>query len=92
MAVQVTCPSDGGGNPGLTRLDLRSWRYPLEVMSKVKASYDTSELVELLADAAPPTDGDVSVTNDGRRLDTAEAVIAFFEEMKAERAESPGAG
>lgn len=60
-------------------------------MSKVKASYDKAELAELFADAAPPTDDDVSVTNDGRRLDSAEAVIAFFQEMKAERAESPGA-
>lgn len=60
-------------------------------MSKVKASYRKAELVELFADAAPPTDDDVSVTNDGRRLDSAEAVIAFFEEMKAERAESLGA-
>ncbi len=61
-------------------------------MSKVKASYDKAELDELFADAAPPTDDDVSVTNDGCRLDSAEAVIAFFDEMKAERAESLGDG
>ncbi|MGI8754404.1 MAG: hypothetical protein ACR2MB_00800 [Acidimicrobiales bacterium] len=61
-------------------------------MSKLKASYKQAELDELFADAAPPSDDDVSVTNDGRRLDSAQAVIAFFEEMKAERAESPGAG
>ncbi len=59
-------------------------------MSKLKASYEKAELAELFADAAPPTDDDVSVTNDGRRLDSAEAVIAFFEEITAERAESPG--
>lgn len=61
-------------------------------MSKVKASYDKAELDALFAGAAPPTDDDVSVTNDGRRLDSAEAVVAFFEAMKAERAESLGAG
>jgi len=66
-------------------------QYPA-CMSKVKASYDRAELAELFADAAPPTEDDVSVTNDGRRLDSAEAVIAFFEQVKAERAESLGAG
>ena len=60
-------------------------------MTKVKGSYDRAELAELFADAAPPTDDDVSVTNDGRRLDSAEAVVTFFEEMQAERAESPRA-
>ncbi len=55
-------------------------------MSKVKASYDKAELDELFADAAPPTEDDVSVTNDGRRLDSAEAVIAFFEELREQRA------
>lgn len=59
-------------------------------MSKVKASYDKAELDELFADAASPTEDDVSVTNDGRRLDSAEAVVAFFEEMKADRSESHG--
>ena len=55
-------------------------------MSRAKASYDKAELVELFAGAEPPTDDDVSVTNDGRRLDSAESVIAFFEELRAQRA------
>lgn len=59
-------------------------------MSKVKASYGKAELDELLADAASPTDDDVSVTNDGRRLDSVEAVVACFEQMRAERSESLG--
>jgi hypothetical protein len=59
-------------------------------MSKVKASYGKAELDELLADAASPTDDDVSVTNDGRRLDSVEAVVAFFEQMRAERSASLG--
>lgn len=32
-----------------------------------------------------PTDDDVSITTDGRRLDTAEKVIEFFAELAAER-------
>lgn len=59
-------------------------------MSKVKASYGKAELDELFADAASPTDDDVSVTNDGRRLDSVEAVVAFFEQMRAERSKSLG--
>lgn len=55
-------------------------------MTRLKASYRFGELTELLADAEPPTADDVSVTGDGRRLDTAEAVIAFFDEVRASRA------
>lgn len=36
-------------------------------------------------DLAPPTDDDVSITKDGRRLDTAEKVIEFFAELDAEQ-------
>lgn len=60
-------------------------------MSRLKASYDKAEIDEILAFGWPPTDDDVSVTNDGRRLDSAEAVIAFFDEMRADRAKSPSA-
>ena len=61
-------------------------------MGNVKSSYDDADLDELFAGAVPPTDDDVSVTNDSRRLDSAAAVIAFFEQMRAERAESSGVG
>lgn len=40
---------------------------------------------EMTRDLAPPTDDDVSITKDGRRLDTAEKVIEFFAELDAER-------
>lgn len=33
----------------------------------------------------PPTDDDVSITNDGRRLDTKEKVIEFLAELAADR-------
>lgn len=32
-----------------------------------------------------PTDDDVSITSDGRRLDTAQKVINFFAELDAEQ-------
>lgn len=44
------------------------------------------EFNEMLRDAPPPTLDDVSITTDGRRLDTKEAVIAFFAELDAETA------
>jgi len=55
-------------------------------MAKVKAHYDWEEVEALLAGGGPSTEDDVSITADGRRLDSAEAVIAFFEELQAERA------
>lgn len=76
----------GAGRGTPTR---RSWSQTggtVAVMSRAKASYDKAELVELFGGAEPPTDDDVSVTNDGRRLDSAEAVIAFFDELRAQRA------
>jgi hypothetical protein len=36
--------------------------------------------------AAPPTPDDVSITRDGRRLDSKEAVEAWLAEVEAERA------
>lgn len=44
------------------------------------------EFNEMLRDAPPPTPDDVSVTRDGRRLDSKEAVLAFIAELDAERA------
>jgi len=46
----------------------------------------------MLRDAPPPTDDDVSITLDGRRLDSKEAVIAIFAELDAERNEGPTEG
>jgi hypothetical protein len=45
------------------------------------------EFNELLSDAPPPTPDDVPITKDGRRLDTKEKVLAFCEELAAERAQ-----
>lgn len=38
-----------------------------------------------LRDAGPATDDDVSITKDGRRLDTPEKLLAFIAELDAER-------
>lgn len=43
------------------------------------------QLRDMHRDLPPPTPDDVSVTNDGRRLDTKEKVIEFFAELDAER-------
>lgn len=40
---------------------------------------------EFFADAAPPTEDDVPITRDGRRLDTPAKVIAFIDEINAAR-------
>ena len=48
--------------------------------------YGREEFNALFAGLQPPTDDDVSITADGRRLDTPEKVLAFLEEINAERA------
>jgi len=40
---------------------------------------------ELFRGALPPTEDDVPVTADGRRLDTAAKVVAFLEEIDRKR-------
>ena len=45
-----------------------------------------AEFNELFRDAPAPTADDVSITSDGRRLDSKEAVVAFFAELEAEAA------
>lgn len=45
------------------------------------------EWFEGMRHAAPPTDDDCSVTLDGRRLDSREAVMEWLAEVEAKRAE-----
>ena len=45
-----------------------------------------------IAGTRPPTDDDVSITADGRRLDTPEKLIAFVDEINAQRAAEQHAG
>jgi hypothetical protein len=51
------------------------------------------EFNEMLRDAPPPTTDDVSITNDGRRLDSKEAVLEYFAQLDTElAAETAAAG
>lgn len=51
----------------------------------LKAHYEWDEIEALLAGAGGPTADDVSITEDGRRLDSIDAARDFFEELQAER-------
>lgn len=59
-------------------------------MAITKRVYRAGEFDALLAGGQPATADDVSVTMDGRRLDTAEAVIEFFDECSRDRVERDG--
>lgn len=54
-------------------------------MAPVKRVYGPGEATAFVAGGGPATDDDVSITNDGRRLDSAEAVLEFLEELRRER-------
>lgn len=58
----------------------------------IKRVLTREQFNEMLRDAPPPTLDDVSVTRDGRRLDSAEAVIEFFTELEADLAAEHTAG
>jgi len=60
-------------------------------MSRVKEHYDWDEVEALFVGVEPPTTDDVSITDDGRRLDSAPAVRAFFDELRSGRAASADA-
>ncbi|MBK6855285.1 MAG: hypothetical protein IPG97_01610 [Microthrixaceae bacterium] len=44
------------------------------------------EFNEMLRDAPPPSADDVSITSDGQRLDSKEAVLKFFAQLESELA------
>ncbi len=58
----------------------------LGTMDVMKRVFGPGEATAFVAGGGPATDDDVSITNDGRRLDSAEAVVAFFEELRHEQA------
>ena len=49
------------------------------------------ELVERVRHAPPPTEDDVTILWDGRRLDSREAVMEWLAEVAAKRAEEAAA-
>jgi hypothetical protein len=51
-----------------------------------KRSYGPGELNAFVSGGPPSTDDEVSITTDGFRLDSAEAVIAFVAELNGEDA------
>lgn len=54
-------------------------------MAPVKRVDGPGEATAFVAGGGPATDDDVSITNDGRRLDSAEAVLEFLEELRREQ-------
>jgi hypothetical protein len=56
-----------------------------------KRRYGPGEANAYVSGGEPSTPDEVSITTDGRRLDSAEAVIAFFAELEAERAREDAA-
>lgn len=60
----------------------RGVAYPEGVATEVGRHWTIEELFH---DVAPPTDDDVSIALDGRRLDTPEKVIAYLDEINRDR-------
>jgi hypothetical protein len=58
--------------------------YDERVAAPVKSIEELQERVDMYA--RPRTADDVSITSDGRRLDTKEKVLEFLEELARERA------
>jgi hypothetical protein len=48
------------------------------------------ELAEALRHAAPSTEDDVTILEDGRRIDSREAAVAWLEELEIKRSGADG--
>lgn len=59
------------------------------LVAPVKRAYGPGEATAFDAGGGPATDDDISITNDGRRLDSAEAVLEFLEDLRREQQEAP---
>jgi hypothetical protein len=65
----------------------------MSTLETMRRRFERGEFNALCADMDAPTDDDVSITTDGSRLDTVEKVVAFLDEINAERAaRAPDAG
>ena len=58
----------------------------MTIVADAQPTRSFDELVDLVRHGPPPTADDVSITMDGRRLDTKDKVLAFLAEIEAERA------
>lgn len=76
---------DETGKPP-TNIVTPSDRYHQGMDDRPMRVFGPGELNGILVGASPPTSDDVSITTDGRRLDTAEKVIEFFAELAMEQA------
>jgi hypothetical protein len=56
-----------------------------EQVDDVKLALTFAELADAVRNAPPPTADDVSITWDGRRLDSKEKVLAFLAELDKAR-------
>ena len=54
-------------------------------MARKRLPLTGDEFLERLRAAGPATPDDVSITRDGRRLDSKEAVLAWLAEVEADR-------
>ncbi|MGH3849555.1 MAG: hypothetical protein ACRDRT_07625 [Pseudonocardiaceae bacterium] len=57
----------------------------------MKTVFDKGEINKLFEGAAPATSDDVTITRDGRHLDTPEKFIAWLEEYNATISDAPRA-
>ncbi len=55
------------------------------VIVPAKPVLTAEELAAALSEAPPPTEDDVTLLRDGRRIDSREAALAWLEELAAER-------
>ena len=55
-------------------------------MARQVLPLSSEEFIARVRAGAPSTADDVSITRDGRRLETKEAVLAFLAEVEADRA------
>ena len=73
----------------MSGVGLRRCEYAVFVEAR---SVGRCESARDLAGDRPPTDDDVSITRDGRRLDTPDKVIAFLDEINAKRTSATARG
>ncbi len=66
-------------------------RFEYDVLMQARA-VGRCESARDLAGDRPPTDDDVSITRDGRRLDTPDKVIPFLDEINAKRTSAAARG
>ena len=83
---------EGGCPGGFARSALRNSRYGDSRAVPAQPILTAKERFEKMRHAGPPTDDDVTILWDGRRLDSREAVMEWLAEVEAKRSEEAKAG